>query len=97
MATSPPEQPPQPTPSRLTCQKVTDLIIDYVTAELDAPTMLSMQQHLERCADCQVFLRTYQHTIRITRTLQYEALPVTMQDAMLSFLRTKIQGSSSQP
>ena len=90
MATSPPE-PPQPPPSRVTCQQVTDLIIDYVTVELDAPTMLAMERHLERCTDCQVFLRTYQRTIQSTRTLQYEALPAAMQDAMLNFLRTKIQ------
>lgn len=95
MATSPPEQPPQPTPSRLTCQRVTDLIVDYVTEELDAPTMLAMQQHLGRCVDCKVFLQTYYETIRSTRKLQYEALPVAMQDTMLNFLRTRIRGSQA--
>lgn len=96
MATSPPEQPLQPTPSRLTCQKVTDLIIDYVTEELDAPTTLTMQQHLDRCVACKVFLQTYRETIRSTRKLQYEELPVSMQDTMLNFLRTKIQGAQAQ-
>ena len=96
MATSPPEQPRQPTPDRLTCQKVTDLLIDYVTAELDEPTMLAMQHHLDRCAACKVFVQTYRETIRSTRKLQYEELPVAMQDTMLNFLRTKIQGHQAQ-
>jgi Putative zinc-finger len=95
MATVPPEQ-PAPPPSRLTCQRVTDLIVDYVTAELEAPLMLAMQQHLGRCVDCQVFLQTYQDTIRHTRQLQYEALPTAMQDTMLNFLRTRIQQDQAQ-
>lgn len=81
-------------PSRVTCEQATALLIDYITGELDDTTRQVLEQHLERCADCGAFLQTYQETIRTTRTLAYEAMPVDLQDRLLLTLRQKIAATS---
>lgn len=79
-------------PTRITCEQATALLIDYVTGELDAPTILMLERHLERCVDCVAFLHTYKETIRTTRTLRYDDLPEALQERLLQTLHDKMPG-----
>ena len=74
----------------LTCERVTALLIDYVTGELDPAITQALQEHLHNCRDCVAFLRTYTETIRATRSLRYEDVPVEMVDRVQQFLRARI-------
>jgi anti-sigma factor RsiW len=78
----------------ITCEQVTALLIDYVAGALDPATTLVLEQHLHNCRDCVAFLRTYQESIRLTRTLRYEDLPGDLQERVHAFLRQQIPRES---
>jgi len=84
------EQPAGPLDAR-TCQQVAALLVDYVAEALDPATAQALEEHLQMCRDCVAFLNTYRGTIRATRALRYEEMPVVMQEQMLTFLRQKLQ------
>jgi len=83
-------------PARVTCEQATALLIDYVTGGLDPATTLVLERHLERCVDCVAFLRTYQETIRTTRTLRYDDMPGELQERLLQTLHAKMKRDRSQ-
>jgi len=74
----------------ITCDQVTTLLIDYVAGALDPATTLVLEQHLHNCRDCVAFLRTYRESIRLTRSLRYEDIPVELQERVHALLRQKI-------
>lgn len=78
-------------PNPLTCQRVTDAIIDYVSGEMDAETTAVFESHLRRCSDCDAFFNTYQGTLRATRSLAYEHIPPELSDRVLQFLHNAMQ------
>jgi anti-sigma factor RsiW len=75
----------------LTCQQVTEAIVDYVTEEMDQPTRQAFERHLSRCTDCTAFFHTYQETIRATRAVHYEAIPGDMLSRVEQFLHAKMR------
>jgi len=83
-------------PASITCAQATALLIDYITGELDPATTLVLERHLERCIDCVVFLRTYQETVRTTRTLRYDDMPGELQDRLLQTLYAKMMRAGAQ-
>lgn len=78
----------------LTCQQVTDLILNYVKGELHPRTALALKAHLRECPDCVAFLATYTKTIQAASSLRYETIPPTMRKRVRHFLRMKITGAS---
>jgi anti-sigma factor RsiW len=79
-----------PQVSDLTCQRVTDVIIDYVSGDLDAEMTAIFEAHLRVCPDCVAFLNTYRGTIRATRSLAYDSIPEEMRDRVRQFLHKTI-------
>jgi anti-sigma factor RsiW len=77
----------------ITCRQITDLILDYVTGELDPPTAAAFKAHLRKCPDCIAFLSTYQKTVQAAQSLRYETLPLEMRKRARQFLREKIRGT----
>ena len=86
-------QPPRSKNAKITCQRITALILDYVTGELDAETALAFKAHLLECPDCIAFIRTYQKTVHAAQSLRYESIPLEMRKRVRQFLREKIKGS----
>ena len=76
--------------SPLTCQRVTDAIIDYLNGEMAPETATAFESHLHHCADCQAFFNTYKGTQRATRSLTYESLPPELSKRVLQFLQKSI-------
>lgn len=92
------ETPHTQVPSKLTCQRVTDVIMDYLNGEMDAEMRAVFESHLHRCSDCAAFFNTYKGTLRTTQALTYESLPTELANRVLQFLHNAIQSppSSSQ-
>lgn len=86
-----PEHTPD-TAMRLTCQRVTDLIIDYVADDMEATLRAAFDRHLHNCRDCVAFLNTYRQTILATRSLRYEEVPEEMLNRVHRFLHERIGG-----
>jgi anti-sigma factor RsiW len=90
------EQKPSPrrrsAPARLTCERVTALIRDYLAGELDPDLASTFEEHLRRCTDCVAFLNTYKQTIQTVQSLSYEEIPTEMQIRVRQFLHAKMKG-----
>lgn len=86
-------QPPRSKNAKITCQRITALILDYVTGELDAETALALKAHLRECPDCIAFIRTYQKTVQAAQSLRYEPIPLEMRKRVRQFLQERIKGS----
>ena len=95
MSDKTPSQPPPIPEMPSTCQQVTDVIVDYVTEEMDPVTRLAFERHLSLCPDCVAFLNTYQGTIRTMRTVRYETIPADMLGRVEQFLRGKVASPHS--
>ncbi len=59
----------------MTCRECAELLMEYLTGELDAEQRESIRVHLERCPPCVIYVETYQVTIRLTRQLPCPELP----------------------
>jgi hypothetical protein len=80
-------------PEKLTCQQVTDILVDYVTEEM-APTLRAVfEAHLHSCADCLAFLNTYKETVRATRTVRAEDIPDDLLNRVQQFVHAKMKGT----
>jgi anti-sigma factor RsiW len=76
----------------LTCERVTALIRDYLSGELDPEITSAFEEHLRRCADCVAFVNTYKQTVQAVQNLRYEEIPPEMQIRVRQFLRAKMKG-----
>jgi len=87
-------RPAEPKQSRITCQAVTSLLVDYLDGELVPEAALSLQRHLRDCPDCVAFLRTYKKTVQATRSLRYEDIPARLRERVRRSLRERIKRAS---
>lgn len=83
-------------PEELNCEYgIGKILCDYVDGTLDEATRKAFERHLEGCAPCWAFLRTYEATIRLTRQIPAEEMPKDLHDRLHSFLRERIGKSES--
>jgi anti-sigma factor RsiW len=75
----------------VTCQQVVARLMDYLAGTLDIATALALHTHLRDCQECAAFLHTYQATIRATRALRNEDVPLALQHGVRSLLRDAMQ------
>ncbi len=73
------------------CEQIANLVVDFITGELDPETVSAFEEHLHLCPDCAAFLKTYKKTVQITRTLPYEDIPPEMEKRVRRFLRERIK------
>ncbi len=51
----------------MTCQQLTDFILDYLEGELPAETKVAFEHHLTRCPNCVNYLASYETTTAMAR------------------------------
>lgn len=73
------------------CEEITNLILDYLTGDLDSETASAFEEHLRLCPDCVAFLKTYEKTVHATRSLRYEDIPPEMEKRVRRFLRERLK------
>lgn len=78
--------------AKLNCQRVTALIQDYLTGELNPQTALVFRGHLRTCPDCVAFVNTYKKTIHAVRSLQYREIPPELRARARRFLQERMKG-----
>jgi len=70
----------------LTCRKLIDLLADYLDSTLSQASVVELEDHLGKCAECQAYLNTY----RSTKTLAAQAgsveMPAEMRRRLSEFL-----------
>ncbi|HEY2787055.1 MAG TPA: zf-HC2 domain-containing protein [Fimbriiglobus sp.] len=53
----------------MNCQELHAVLYEFVGGELAAETHLSVEQHIESCTHCGVYVETYRSTVTMTRSL----------------------------
>jgi anti-sigma factor RsiW len=66
----------------ITCRDLVDLLVDFVSGELDPERQAHIREHLQKCPPCVVYLETYQVTIRLTRRLPCDQLPSELEQKL---------------
>jgi anti-sigma factor RsiW len=51
----------------MNCRECAEMLLEYLTGELDEARRAELRLHLERCPPCVVYVETYQITIEVTR------------------------------
>jgi anti-sigma factor RsiW len=70
----------------ITCRECTELLLDYLSGELEDQLRENIRSHLERCPPCVTFVETYQVTIRMTRQLPCAELPTEVAERLRAAL-----------
>lgn len=73
------------------CREIADLLLDYLSGELDRATTSAFEDHLRLCSDCAAFLNTYKKTVQVTGSLRYEDIPAELERRVRRFLRERTQ------
>ena len=68
----------------LSCQKVVELVTDYLEDELSARDRRRFEAHLRRCPHCTEYLDQMRTIIRLTGSLTPEDLSPKVQDEFLT-------------
>jgi anti-sigma factor RsiW len=71
------------------CREIAELLLDYMTGELDPETASAFEEHLRLCSDCVAFLNTYKKTVQVTRSLRHDSIPAELQRRALRFLKER--------
>ena len=86
-----PQPPDGPLPSGLTCEQVTEALVDYMSDAMGPDLVEQFDRHLQNCTDCKAFFATYKSTVRATRRLDFGHIPKDLQNRVQQFLLQSIQ------
>jgi hypothetical protein len=75
------------------CQECIDLLIDYLEGELPPARARALELHLDLCPPCVRFVRTYQGTVDVARSLPVDDIPPELTQRLIEFL-TQEQNAS---
>ena len=83
--------PEVPTPSGagtppLTCRDVIVLLLDYLEGALDSDTVAAFERHLQDCAPCRAYLKTYDRSRRLVGEVSRVEMPEELKDRLRELL-----------
>ncbi|HEX8202309.1 MAG TPA: zf-HC2 domain-containing protein [Isosphaeraceae bacterium] len=56
----------------MTCREFVEFLDEYLSGELPGSVRSDFELHLEGCADCMAYLRSYEETIRLAKAIGAE-------------------------
>ena len=71
----------------LSCQEIVELVTEYLEGTMDAELRVAFDHHLTECTGCANYLEQMEATIRLTGTIQPEALSPQFQAGLLEAFR----------
>ncbi|MBA2662064.1 MAG: zf-HC2 domain-containing protein [Bradymonadaceae bacterium] len=74
------------------CSQIVELLVDYLEGELSAEQTAELDSHFAGCPPCVAFLETYRETGKVCKCALEKELPAAMEQTLLNFLKTTIQG-----
>lgn len=75
----------------LTCQKITDLLVDFIDGELDSETEAKLEAHLDSCPPCVDFIAKYRQTGTLCKKALDIEMPQSLKSSLSEFLRSELQ------
>jgi anti-sigma factor RsiW len=71
----------------ITCRQLIELLIDYISDELQPEHRALVEKHLCLCPPCVHYVETYQLTIKMTRQLPCAPIPKGLHERLLASLQ----------
>jgi hypothetical protein len=71
----------------MNCREIVELLCEFLEGELSEEQCRHIQQHLDTCPPCVVYIKTYQVTIRLGRTLPREPIPRSLEEKLQEMLK----------
>jgi len=78
-----------PGPSTIECRQIADLLSDYLDGTLPKDTRELLEWHIEGCAPCVAFVKTYRGTITAATKLKDVEIPAELKQRLLAVLRNQ--------
>jgi anti-sigma factor RsiW len=94
-ASGEPREAPPASTRPLTCQDVIGLLLDYLEEALDADTVAALERHLEDCAACRAYFKTYDRSRRLVGEVGGIEMPAELKDRLRTFLRDRLSAGRS--
>jgi anti-sigma factor RsiW len=70
----------------MTCHECAELLLEFLTGELDAERREHIRDHLKRCPPCVTYIETYKITVQLTRQLPVGELPPEVEERLRAVL-----------
>ncbi|MBN1209043.1 MAG: zf-HC2 domain-containing protein [Myxococcaceae bacterium] len=77
-----------------TCKDSINLLMDYLDGEMTPEDAQHLKEHLQGCAPCVDFLRTYRATPGLCKRALAKSMPQELSSKLTEFLRSKIKSAS---
>jgi anti-sigma factor RsiW len=71
------------------CRRIAELLGDYLDGTLPKETRELLEWHIESCAPCVTFVKTYRGTIDAAKKLREMTIPPELKQRLLSVLRAR--------
>jgi anti-sigma factor RsiW len=69
------------------CQRVVELLTDYLEGALTTDDTLAVERHLTSCPGCATYLEQLRYTIKATGTLRGQDVPPPLMETLLEAFR----------
>jgi hypothetical protein len=92
-----PERPksPPPDPLALTCRDVIGLLLDYLEATLGPDAAAAFERHLQDCAPCRAYARTYDRSRQLVAEVSQVEMPPEMKARLRGLLLGRLGATPS--
>lgn len=75
------------------CKESIDLLLEYLDGSMSPDEAKHLSKHLEACAPCVEFLRTYKATAGLCKRALAAKMPEELSQRLTEFLRQKTKAS----
>jgi anti-sigma factor RsiW len=77
------------------CRDVIGLLLDYLEDALDPDVAGAVGRHLDECAACRAYLRTYDRSRRLVGDMPRNEMPDEMKDRLRALLLRRLHSARS--
>jgi hypothetical protein len=79
----------------LMCRDLIGLLLDYLEEALDPDTVAAFEHHLQDCAPCRAYLKTYDRSRRLVGDVSRVEMPEELKDRLRELLLGRLGSSRS--
>ncbi len=80
----------------MTCQELADFLMNYLDGELPEPQRASLAEHLEFCPPCLAYLRSYERTVELGKSICSEPSGAVPDDVPEELVQAVLAARSSR-
>lgn len=67
----------------MTCQQITQFLLDYLEGELPQDVRVSFEAHVEACVDCRNYIDGYRKTVSLSKSAMQEPIPENIPEPLV--------------